>query len=169
MQEIWKFILGFDDYQISSYGNVRKVSTNRAVRRFETTGGAVSVNLRKNNKSYCRSVKCLVAEAFVPRVGDEEDRDLYNSAIQLDGDRWNLRADNIMHKPRWHAIAYQKQITGWTHLYSMNESVINDVTGVIYETILDAARDTGLLPRDIANCAGGSGHTRLGGAGWYFV
>lgn len=54
--EEWKDIIGFDNYQISNYGNVRNNSTNRILKQTIDKNGYVRLGLRfnnKGNKSFC--------------------------------------------------------------------------------------------------------------------
>lgn len=53
-----------------------------------------------------RSVAVLVAEAFLPRPRDPE---LNNAVIHRDGNRHNVRAKNLMWRPRGYAIRYHQQ------------------------------------------------------------
>jgi len=67
-EEIWKKIQGFEDYEISSYGNVRSLKFNK-VKELSTTpssDGYSQVNLRKEGKTYHFKVRDLVLNTFIP-------------------------------------------------------------------------------------------------------
>src|SRR5689334_13655848 len=103
-EEQFKQIPGFDRYEVSSLGRVINIRTGRDMVLSPTMDGILTVGLMLNGKQYRRSVKVLVARAFV-----EGETEIMNTPIQLDGDHKNLRADNLAWRPRWLALAYTKQ------------------------------------------------------------
>jgi NUMOD4 motif len=143
-----KNIEGFPRYQVSNYGRVYNRYTGRRMALSPTNFGILTVGLMRDDgdgyvRQYRRSVKRLVAEAFVP--GQTE---MFDTPIQLDGDRTNMRSDNLMWRPRWFAWLYIHQFEDpqdW--FYS---GPIFDITNRIeYENILHAAITNGSLCKDI--------------------
>lgn len=67
IQEIWKSIPGFPDYEVSDLGRVKSLKRypNRLLSPVRTTKGYQSVGLAVNGKLYTRLVHRLVMLAFV--------------------------------------------------------------------------------------------------------
>lgn len=138
-----KVVDGFPDYEISEFGRVFHRKNNREMILSPTQMGELTVGMYRGGVQYRRSVKVLVARAFVP--GETE---LFNTPIQLDGDRGNLRADNIVWRPRWFAWKYTQQFTNPKVWYN-NGPILECVLNEVYSTILDAAVAHGSLCADI--------------------
>ena len=66
MAEKWKRIAFFNDYEVSSFGNIKNTSTNKMIRKTVNNKGHVVVTLWKNGAvSNTYHVCRLVANAFV--------------------------------------------------------------------------------------------------------
>ena len=102
--EEWKTIEEFPNYDISNYGNIANNFNEVLLEVSKTKQGALKVGLVKDGKQYTRSVKVLVAEAFV--IGQT---DIFDTPILLDGNQSNCSAWNIEWRPRWHAWNYSYQ------------------------------------------------------------
>lgn len=154
-QEVRKVIPEFPRYEVTNYGRVFNRDTGREMVLCQNQFGIVTVGLMMDveydvDGSYShgyeqrtRSVKSLVARAFVPGETDK-----FNTPIQLDGNRENVRADNIMWRPRWFAIRYTRQ------MYNIQDwffhGPVTDITNnVDYEDYFQAATTNGLLCKDI--------------------
>lgn len=143
MKEKWKEIPDFPNYSVSNLGNVLNDGTGKIVWPSLTQQGAVKVNLNDGNRQRTRSVKVLVAEAFV--AGKEE---LMDTPIHLDGDQQNNVAINLAWRPRWFAWQYTRQFVVMSDVH--NRGPIFDVkTKQRYSTIFEAAVIHGLLIKDI--------------------
>lgn len=79
MEEVWKDIEGFENYQISNLGRVRtlnkynrqglpkdSVKQCKILKLIRNTHGYYSVNLYKDKKCYRKDIHRLVAQAFIP-------------------------------------------------------------------------------------------------------
>src|SRR6476620_5649106 len=97
---------GFEDYRVSNYGRVFNDYSGREMVLSPTMYGDLSVGMYRHGQQFRRSVKGLVARAFVP--GED---DVFDTPILLDGDRHNLKSTNILWRPRWFALKYIRQIT----------------------------------------------------------
>lgn len=64
--EIWKPISGYENYEVSSCGNVRNINTGHLLRARGNKLGYKNVTLRTGGASKTLSVHRLVATAFVP-------------------------------------------------------------------------------------------------------
>jgi hypothetical protein len=92
-----------------------------------------------DSKQHTRSVKVLVADAF---VGGRDE--INNTPIHLDLDQNNCRADNLVWRPRWYTGRYNRQfqeIPSW----GFNGPLIEETTGLMYSNIYDAAMSLGLI------------------------
>lgn len=141
--EIRRPIIGFPSYEITNFGRVFNIRTGREMVLSPTHYDILTVGLMYEGRQYRRSVKVLVARAFVPG-----ETDVFNTPIQLDGDRANLHESNIVWRPRWFAWSYARQfisVPGW----AFTGPVLNNVNGVKYKTIFEAAITNGNLCEDI--------------------
>lgn len=154
-QEVAKVIEDFPRYEVTTFGRVFNRETGREMAQNQIQYGIVTVSLMQDVEividgytthqsiQKSRSVKSLVAKAFV-----EGHSDVFDTPIQLDGNRENLHASNIMWRPRWFAIRYTRQ------MYNQEEwfftiPIVDTTNDVIYDSIFDAATTMGLLCRDI--------------------
>jgi len=97
--ELWSNIHGFEKYEISTYGNVRKILKSKKTKPVvpKMRSGHPHVYLSLNGKVHTRGVMKLVASAF---KGDEiaaKEKEYYtNNGCQADdGNVENCRLDNI--------------------------------------------------------------------------
>ena len=65
MAEIWKKIIDFPNYEISSHGKLKNITTNYMLSEIYKAGYVKAV-LYKDGKSSDKYVHCLVAQAFIP-------------------------------------------------------------------------------------------------------
>lgn len=146
MEILWAPIREFPDYSVSNYGDVVNEVTGRVLSQSTTTQGAYKVNIIHDRRPHCRSVKVLVAEAFVE--GQDE---TFDTPIHLDGNQYNCRSENLMWRPRWFAWKYTRQ---FVHLqpYVSVGPILELESQVTYMTIYDAGTINGLLFQDIWDC-----------------
>lgn len=136
--EQFRHIPGFPTYRISSFGRVLN-HLGIPMALVPNPEGIITVGLYADHKQHRRSVKVLVARAFVP--GETL---MFNTPIQLDGDYENCRADNIVWRPRWFAWRYTRQFRVEYDWYYAGP-IIDRTNNVVYENILAAAVETGSL------------------------
>lgn len=92
--EIWKNIIGYDQYQVSNYGSV-KTTANEAARKerilklLKHPRGYFRVALWKDNKSKFYFIHRLVAEYF---ISNPENKPTIN---HIDGNKANNHIDNL--------------------------------------------------------------------------
>lgn len=152
MDILWSTIEEFPNYEVSNYGDVRRALSTRHLSRRSITGGANVVSLFQEGVQHTRSIKVLVADAFVPVIDYGFDAD-FDTPIQLDGTHDNCRADNLMWRPRWHALKYRRQFSS-PGLMRLDHAVINITTSELFESVVDAATWEGVLIQDVFNAAG---------------
>lgn len=143
MQEQWKTIEDFPDYLVSDHGRVANQKTGRILSLTRNQKGVLKVGLIAGRGQQQRAVRLLVAEAFV-----EGRSDIFDTPIQLDGNRDNARADNLMWRPRWFSYKYAHQFTVSDPAYH-NRPVRDVKTKESYSSIFEASIRHGILAEDI--------------------
>lgn len=146
MIEYWKNIPDFSDYAVSSDGRIMNVKTEQ-MRNFSVTNqGDYKVTLYREGKRCTRSVRMLVAEAFVFKPNK-----LFDSVISLDNDKNNLSASNLEWRPNWFAWKYHNQFKEYFpdwYYYVHIQNVSNNKT---YFSIISTAQTDGVLCKDVAD------------------
>ena len=139
MDEIWAKILGFPKYSVSTHGRIRNDVRERLVKQSCTMQGMSKVGLMKDGKQHTKSVKLLVASAFVTGQTD-----IFDSPINLDGDQRNNHIANLVWRPAWFAWKYTSQFKTVDE-YATIGPIVDRHTGLLYENIVSAATTNGLL------------------------
>lgn len=90
--EEWRDIQGYEGkYQVSDWGRVKRISTNRILAKHHDKDGYELVNFKINNKHSLGKVHRLVAEAFIPNPQNKPCVDHING----------IRDDNKVENLRW--------------------------------------------------------------------
>ena len=92
--EVWKTIKGFEDYQISSFGNVKsfKNGKEKILKSHPNEKGYYNIDLYLNNKRKTIRVHKLVAEYFLNHKGDGS---MLLVIDHIDNNKSNNRLDNL--------------------------------------------------------------------------
>lgn len=142
--EEWGVIPEFPSYSVSMLGNVRRDASGRILTLLENRDGVVVVGLMGPARTqYKRSVALLVAKQFVPKPNGR-----FDTPICLDGDRYNNSVSNLMWRPRWFAVKYNKQMAYRFHS-PIPYPIRDRETGELYENSLDVSVRNGLLESDV--------------------
>jgi hypothetical protein len=142
--EVWKIIPSFPDYQVSSLGRVYNDRLGLMMRVSINNHGHKKISLRRGPFRYTRSVAVLVAEAFVSPPNA-----LCNRVVVLDGDFFNVKAENLVWRPAWFAWKYTHQLKTPQPIHYHNLSVRNISKNIEYPSIIEAGMREGLLFKDI--------------------
>lgn len=137
--------MGFPGYKISSEGEVRSERTDKTLKLSANQYGVVRIGLMKRDegRQITLSLPRLVASMFV-----EGKSATFNTPINLNGDRNDNRAKNILWRPRWFAVNFFRQFEESTD--PLFRTKIYDVeTSNRYEDSRDAATKHGLLEEDV--------------------
>jgi hypothetical protein len=121
-----------------------------------TRQGDLKVTLSKNGERVTRSVRVLVAEAFVakpPTVEGFHKSSIPDTVIVLDNDKDNLIASNLAWRPAWFAWKYARQFQPSYRPEFYSKRVMNLSTRRTYSSILEAGVTEGLLFDDIFRSA----------------
>jgi len=137
---------GFPGYELSNDGLVRNISSGRILKRSPNQEGIVRVGLMRRDEALQRTVSVvrLVARMFVQGRSAT-----FDTPIQLNGDRSDVRHTNIKWRPRWFAVKFYNQ---FEKKEPLSTGKFYDVeTGKEYENTREAACANGLLEEDILN------------------
>ena len=93
MEEQYKIITGFSNYEILNFGNVRNINTGKILKQSINTSGYKSVNIISdvNGKFFLKRVHRLVAEMFILNQNNKK------SVDHIDNDKANNNVNNL----RW--------------------------------------------------------------------
>lgn len=160
MEEEWKYIKGFECYQVSNLGNVRHVINGTL--KFHIVNGYLKVGLYNSmtkQKKYFR-VHRLVAEAFIPNpnnypeVNHIDENKHNNCVINLE---WCTREQNIEHSINTGTFKVRKVCQ-----CDMKGNLIN-----IFDSASEAERATGISRTHVCKVAlERPGHKSAGGYLW---
>ena len=143
-EDNWIPVEGFPGYSINPLGQVSRDSTGRLLVPRYNQYGVPYVGLMREWQQCSRSLPRLVARAFLPSPSD-----IFDTPIQIDGDRSNCRADNLMWRPRWYAVLYNRQFEGQRYDRPINEPVQAIHEQEKFPNSLTAACRYGLLEREV--------------------
>lgn len=143
MDELWKVIPEFPEYSVSNFGDIRSNKSGRILSTSPNQFGVVQVGLMKDGVQYHRSVPLLVAKAFLPVHPGP-----FDTPINLDGNRLNNIVENLVWRPRWFAIKYNRQFRYPFDLH-LPRPIVDIKTGVVSENSLECAKQYGLLEEEI--------------------
>lgn len=87
--EIWKKVEGFENYEVSNYGNVRNSKTKKEKKCNLNTQGYLQTQLSKNNVRKNFRINRLVAITFIPNENN------YTQVNHIDGNKLNNHVDNL--------------------------------------------------------------------------
>ena len=105
--------------------------------------GVVNVGLMSDGIQYKRSVALLVAQTFIPRPFGP-----FDTPINLNGSRLDNRVENLMWRPRWYAVKYNRQFEE-RFRHHIPYPIKDLKTGELTENSLACAMRYGLLEKDI--------------------
>lgn len=143
MIEEWEVLDDYPLYAISSFGNIINMRTGVRRKAVRSPEGVAKITLSREGRIFTKSIARLVAKSFIP-----ENRELFNTVINTDGDRMNCYIDNLAWRPRWFAIKFHQQFEErW--FQNSNAPLMCVDTGDVYNNYQHAAIMLGVLARDI--------------------
>ena len=161
-------------YQVSNLGRVKSLE-NRSNHKKEKIltmkirNQYCGITLYKDSWYKNFSIHRLVAEAFIPNPDDlpevnhKDENKLNNCASNLE---WCNKKYNI----NYGRSAINRQIQNRERGLSMSKKVLCVETGVIYSSIIEAYRQTGVGQKEIINVCKGKPHYKTaGGYHWKYV
>jgi hypothetical protein len=139
----WVPVEEFPGYSVNQLGQVRKDSTERVLHTRINQYGVPYVGMMRGMKQHIRSLPRLVAIAFLPTRNE-----IFDTPINLDGDRTNCHVDNLMWRPRWYAIRYFNQFDE-RYDHPIDGAVRAVDTGEQFPDSFSAGCRYGLLEREV--------------------
>ena len=166
-EELFKGIVGYEGlYQISNLGRVKNKNNHILAQTLNSTSNYYRVHLCKNGKAEWRSVHRLVAETFIPNpdnlpeINHKDENPLNNSVDNLE---WTTHQTNVNHGTR------NKRIRGkLTNHPELSKPVQCIETGVIYPSLIETQRKTGIFATSIKQVCKGRQKT-AGGYHWQYI
>lgn len=155
-QERWEPIPGFPDYLVSDQGRVYNARTESVMAESRTMQGDLKVTLSRQGERTTRSVRVLVAEAFVapPPVAPSYHKSARpDTVIVLDNNQDNVASYNLAWRPRWFAHKYARQFKLEHPSHYLNRPIENATTETVYSCVIEAALSEGLLFDDVFKSA----------------
>lgn len=143
--EEWVAVEGFPGYSVNPLGQVRNEHTKRVLRvRYNQYGVPYVGMMKEGIRHQCvRSLPRLVATAFI-----RQPNQIFDTPINLNGDRSDCRADNLLWRPRWYAVFYVNQFE--ERYENPIHAPIREVeTGEEFADSLVAGCRFGLLEREV--------------------
>lgn len=143
MHAEWRPIPEFPKYSVNSEGYIRNEESGNRMAMSVNQSGIVYVRLTKNCIQYARGVALLVAGVYIK---DKPNKN-FDCAVNLDGDRFNNRAANLVWRPRWFATKYFQQLdeAHFEDPYPIEE--LNTLEQ--FKNPWDASKKYGLLQADV--------------------
>lgn len=135
--------LGYPNYEISNFGNVRNVKKHSTVRIHPNQNKNYHVGLYRNGHRTNFSLGRLVAKIFLPRPENE----LFDTVVHRDGRTHNNRVENLEWRPYWFAKEYQMEFNDYTP-YPVVE-VVEETTGLTFKSGRLAASYFCVLESDV--------------------
>lgn len=139
----WVPLSNFPGYSISPLGRVVNDATGEQLHVRVNQYGVAYVGMMRNGAQITRSLALLVARTFIPQPNP-----IFDTPINLNGDRRNCHVENLAWRPYWYARFYNAQ---FKHRYSHPILVPVKAVGEreVFSDSLAAASYYGLLEREV--------------------
>lgn len=162
--EVWKDIPGFENYQISNYGNVKSLNYGRTgkpklLKPTVSGKGYLQVRLSKSGKPNALLVHRLVAMAFVQNLNNRK------QINHKDENKFNNNADNLEWCDNQYNNTYNGKYNKIAKPVIQRSKAGNEIAR--YKSIREAERKTGIKNITITRCCKGVYKT-AGGYVWEY-
>lgn len=135
--EIWKSVENFNNYEISTFGNVRNIQTNKKLKPYLDNPGYLNISLSKNNIKKSFKIHRLVAFAFILNLENKL------TVNHIDINKQNNCVSNL----EWATMSEQNMAINKGVFLNKTNSIsiykINPVTNIIidkYNSISEASK-----------------------------
>ena len=146
MRYDWRPVPDFPDYVVNQFGEIINATTDRPRKYSYLASGHAKISLYQDGRLLTRSVAPLVATAFL-----EEPPEYYDTVIHLNGNLKDCSADNLMWRPRWFAIKFQRQFSlpNFYDGYTNPIEIVELNSGRIYNSIAEVCMKEGVYYFDV--------------------
>ena len=162
MEEQWKSIINYPNYEISNLGNCRNIKTNKNLKYTMMTGGYKKYGLYNYDENGKRTEKSLsihrlIATHFIPNPEnklqvDHIDNDRLNNSI--DNLRWATNGENGRNKTKkinttskYFGVSYNKHRNKWDCVIQINRKQYHKQFDTEHEAAVK--RDEFILDNDL--------------------
>lgn len=173
--EIWKDIKGYEGYyEVSNFGNVRRLNSIKNLSKINNGKNYLSVSLSVNGIVKRLYIHRLVADTFIENLQKKEEVNHIdgnrenNSLINLE---WVTRSENHFHR---YKVLNQKGVNfgkkgelNWKSKKVAKLDLLNNIIE-IYPAVMEAMRKTKINESSIRGCIYGKQKT-AGGYKWIYV
>ena len=133
--EIWKNVLGYEDYEVSNLGRVKslKFGKDKILKLSDDGNGYLKVCLFNNKKQKVRKVHQLVAEAFLNHIpcGFElvvnhknfTRTDNRPNNLEITSQRNNANLKHIKSSSKYTGVCWNKRANKWTANITINKKL----------------------------------------------
>ena len=142
--EIWKTIIEYPNYEVSSEGRVRNTKTGRVLRPCTNKDGYQRVGLRLNGGQNRILIHRLVAHSFIPNLENKPQVNHINGIKtdnRVENLEWSTNSENQKH-------AYKNRLKSY-YGGSLKQKTRCIETGQIFESQSQASRYFGCSPVSI--------------------
>lgn len=167
MDEVWRNIEGFTEYQVSSNGNIRRTGKDKLMIKTADSDGYNRISLSQNGKQTTLRVARIVARAFPEICGEWFDGCQINHKNEQKKDD---RAENLETcTPRYNVLYSVKPMDGrrMQENYPVAQ-MKNDTLYGTYKSMRFAAEMTGISYPRIRKCVMGDAF-EAGGYQWVLL
>jgi hypothetical protein len=166
LEEIWKPIPNFENYEASSFGRIRsidrrsnyknistKIQKGKIITPYKTNKGYLRLGLRKNNKCYQLSVHRLIALSFIENTNNYSDVNHINM-VKTDNNvenlEWLNNKENLEYSKKNNPLFYEKRRGEKHHSSSLTETQVKEIKYLNYIGFTDCQiRDFMKIDRSI--------------------
>jgi hypothetical protein len=149
--ELWKAVEGFDNYQISSLGNVRGIhfkDNNKYLKHHLGLRGYYTINLYKDKKQYTIPIHRLLGIAFIPNPDnlpeiDHINRDRKDNRLQ--NLRWVSHQENNINKELHSSSGYDNIYLTKFNTYCLRYNRLGYRYSKCFKTLEEAIEERDLL------------------------
>lgn len=176
--ENWKKVSDFINYSISDYGRLRNDKSGRILKGGKDKDGYIQAILCNNGKRFNRRIHRLVAEAFLPNTENKPQinhKDGNKQNNNINNLEWSTNQENQDHFWRVINSDINKENRSRAHIGKgllkdnpNSKKVMRIEDGKIFDTIKEAALDTGIRYNEISQVCNGKRKT-TGGYHWKFI
>jgi hypothetical protein len=174
MEEIWKEVDGFDNYEVSNQGNVRNIKTGRILKPGLDNYGYQLVVLSSNKKTHTKKVHRLVLLSFARNTENKATVNHINGIKtdnRIENLEWSTNSENCLHAfSELNRTPSRAMLGKFGKNHNNSKPIIQYKDGIEvgrYEGQMDAFRKTGISFKHISEACHGKIKSS-GGFQWSF-